>query len=458
MRFLGFLGAVFWLTSTTVLAQEQKKTLTDLIESAKTHLPILKQKAAQLNAAKAVVTDVEHSFLPQIRASAQYSFGSDNALSGVTLPFISNISISGGNRADNKLEPATGSLAVLYGEYELYNFGLNNAKRNAVNAFIDLNNSDLQREMYLIELNVAKTYFYILKNQNKLATEKQNIERYESLFDLIRAQVRSGLRPGSDTSSAKAEISKAHISYNQTLGTLNQYKVQLTYLTGINSEELLAISFEPFRNNDNSKLIVPGAVLTTNPLIDYLYKKKNIYDLNEKVIEKSFLPKIVLGASVLARGSSIQYNDNYQSLLEGFGFQRFNYVVGAAINYNLLNNLYKRDKVAIYKIQTEANDFEIQQQVETLNTATLQAENAIQTARANLLEIPNQILAAQETYSQKLAQYKSGLISLNDLRNAALLVYRAQSDEVDFQTDWFTSQLERAAATGNLDAFIQSLK
>ncbi len=455
MRFLGILGAVFWLTSTTVLAQEQKKTLTDFIESAKTHLPILKQKAAQVNVAKAVVTDVEHSFLPQIRASAQYSFGSDNSLSGSTLPFISNISISGGNRAENRLEPATGSLAVLYGEYELYNFGLNDAKRNVANAFINLNNSDLQRESYLIELSVAKTYFNILKNQNKLATEKQNIERYESLFDLIRAQVRSGLRPGSDTSAANAEISKAHISYNQTLGTLNQYKVQLTYFTGLKSDELLVMSYEKYKD---SSLITNNSSLISNPLIDYLYKKKSIFDLNEKVIEKSFSPKIVLGASVLARGSSIQYNDNYQSLLEGFGFQRFNYVIGAAINYNLLNNLYKRDKVTIYKIQAEANDFEIQQQVETLHATSLQAENAMQTARANLLEIPNQIQAAQETYSQKLAQYKSGLISLNDLRNAALLVYRAQSDEVDFQTDWYTAQLDRAAATGNLEAFIQSLK
>ncbi len=455
MKLLGIISVLLCLIANQAIAQDQKKTLTELIESAKTNLPILKLKISQVNIAKAVATDVEHSFLPQVRASAQYSFGSDNSLSGTTLPFISNISISGGNRADNKLEPATGSLAVLYGEYEVYNFGLNDAKRKAANAFIDLNSSDFQRESYLIELSVAKTYFNILKNKNKLDAEKQNIARYENLYTLIRAQVTSGLKSGSDTSSAKTEISKARIGYNQTLGILNQYKEQLAYLTGISKKDLVIDTLVSRFDINSSKTYLNEA---NNPLLDYFKMKKNIFDTNEAVIEKSFSPKIVLGASVLARGSSIQYNDNYQSLLEGFGYQRFNYVVGAAINYNLLNNLYKRDKIAINKLQIESSDFEIQQQIEALRSSTLQAENALQTAQNNLLEIPIQIQAAQESYSQKLAQYKSGLVTLFDLQNAAFVLYRAQSDEVDFQNDWHIAQLERAVATGNLIQYIQSLK
>jgi len=455
MRFFAIIVTVIWLTTSWANAQVQTKTLIELIESAKTNLPVLKQKLAQVKVARAVVTDVEHSFLPQIRASAQYSFGSDNSISGSTFPFSSTIATSGGIRADNKLEPATGSLAVLYGDYEVYNFGLNAAKRQAANAFIDLNQSDFERELYFLELNVAKAYFSFLKNQNKLNTDKQNIERYENLYELIRAQVVSGLRPGSDTSSAKAEISKARIGYNQTLGAVNQAMTQLAYFTVIDSKKLF---IDTLKTTFNGNLIAMSLDTFNNPLIDYLYKRKNIFDTNERVIEKSFSPKIIIGASVLARGSSVQYNDNYQSLLEGFGYQRFNYVLGAAVNYNLFNNLYRRDKIAINKLQMESSNLEIEQQVETLHATSLQAENALQTAQANLLEIPIQIQAAQETYSQKLAQYKSGLISLNDLRNAAFGLYRAQSDYFDFQNDWYVAQLERAAATGKLETFIQSLK
>ena len=346
MRFFAIIVTVIWLTTSWANAQVQTKTLIELIESAKTNLPVLKQKLAQVKVARAVVTDVEHSFLPQIRASAQYSFGSDNSISGSTFPFSSTIATSGGIRADNKLEPATGSLAVLYGDYEVYNFGLNAAKRQAANAFIDLNQSDFERELYFLELNVAKAYFSFLKNQNKLNTDKQNIERYENLYELIRAQVVSGLRPGSDTSSAKAEISKARIGYNQTLGAVNQAMTQLAYFTVIDSKKLF---IDTLKTTFNGNLIAMSLDTFNNPLIDYLYKRKNIFDTNERVIEKSFSPKIIIGASVLARGSSVQYNDNYQSLLEGFGYQRFNYVLGAAVNYNLFNNLYRRDKIAINK-------------------------------------------------------------------------------------------------------------
>ena len=462
MRLFGIVAGAIWFTVSFANAQVPIKTLRDLIEIAKTNLPVLKQKLAQVNVSRAAVTDVEHSFLPQVRASAQYSFGSDNSISGSTFPFSSTISTSGGIRAENKLEPATGSIAVLYGEYEVYNFGLNAARRQAANAFIDLNQSDYERELYFLEFNVAKTYFNFLKNYNKLNTDKQNIQRYENLYVLIRTQVISGLRPGSDTSSAKAEISKARIGYNQTLGAVNQTITQLAYFTGNNllSFDQLALNFEQsvFKSALDSQLIAHSSELNKNPLIEYLYKRKNIFDTNERVIEKSFSPKIILGASVLARGSSVQYNDNYQSLLEGFGYQRFNYVVGAAVNYNLLNNLYRRDKIAINKFQIESINSEIQQQVETLHATSLQAENALQTAQANLLEIPIQIQVAQETFTQKSAQYKSGLISLNDLKNSAFVLFRAQSDEIDFQNDWYVAQLERAAAKGNLETFIQSLK
>lgn len=455
MRFFGIISTVIWLTTSFGSAQAQTRTLIDLIESAKTNLPILKQKLAQVNVARAGVTDVEHSFLPQVRGSAQYSFGSDNSISGSTFPFSSTISTSGGIRAENKLEPATGSIAVLYSEYEIYNSGLNAARRQAANAFIDLNQSDFQRELYFLELNVAKTYFGYLKNNNKLNSDKQNIERYENLYVLIRAQVVSGLRPGSDTSSAKVEISKARIGYNQTLSAVNQAMTQLAYFTNLDVKKLF---IDTLKTTFNTNFVSMSVDSVNNPLVDYLNKRKNIFDINEKVIEKSFSPKIILGASVLARGSSVQYNDNYQSLLEGFGYQRFNYVIGAAVNYNLFNNLYRRDKIAINKFQIESSDLEIKQQQLVLNNAALQAENALQTAQANLLEIPIQIQAAQETFTQKLAQYRSGLISLNDLKNSAFVLFRAQSDEIEFQTDWYVAQLERAAAKGSLETFIQSLK
>ena len=100
----------------------------------------------------------------------------------------------------------------------------------------------------------------------------------------------------------------------------------------------------------------------------------------------------------------------------------------------------------------------MQQQKLALNSSALQAENALQTTKANLQELPVQLQSAQATFAQKTAQYKAGLISLIDLTNASFVLYRSQTDYIETLTDWYLAQLDKAAATGNLTQFIQTIK
>ncbi len=432
--------------------------LQKLINVSENYLPVLKQKQALMNSAKASVTDIRHSFLPQLTLSDQLNIGSDNSLAGTLLPIGINPSTSGGVRASGNMQAVTGNLGVLYGEYELMNFGLNSAKIKTAETYVDLQQSDLQRERYLVQLQVSKLYFSALKTEYRLETDKQNVNRYDSIFNVIKALTVSGLRAGSDSSLAKAELSKARITYNQTLGSLNQVKEQLAYYTGLPAAKILIDSLA------NSFIVhtpIPVNMLPdtlANPLIDYYIRKRNIFLSYNNLIRKTYLPKIILAGSTWARGSSIQFNDDYKSFGTGLGYQRFNYSVGIAFTYNLFNGLYKKDKLTINKFETEASDFELQQQRVALNSASLQADNALLTTQANLTELPIQLQSALDTYHQKLAQYKAGIISLIDLTNASFVLYRSQTDYIETLSDWYLAQLDKAVATGNLTQFIQTIK
>jgi hypothetical protein len=59
---------------------------------------------------------------------------------------------------------------------------------------------------------------------------------------------------------------------------------------------------------------------------------------------------------------------------------------------------------------------------------------------------------------QKSAQYKAGIINLVDLTNAGYVLYRAQSEYVQAVSDWLLANLDKAAANGNLDLFIQIIQ
>ncbi len=431
-------------------------TLQQLIDAAEQYVPTLKQKQALVDASKASLTDVKHSFLPQVKLSEQLNMGSNNSMAGTFFTFGITPSTSAGIRATNDYSPVTGNVAVAYSEYALMNFGLNNAKLNNAKAVIGLQEADLKKEGYFLQLEIARLYFNLLKYQYRLNADKQNTDRYQTVFSIIHVLTSSGIKPGADSSLAKAELSKARINYNQTVGKIAQLKQQLSYLTGVSDQK---ISIDTLR--DKAVYMDMPSIATKeqgNPLIDYYAKKRDAYFANENLIRKAYLPKVILASAVWARGSSIQYNDNFKSLSTGLGYQRFNYAVGVAVTYNLFNGMYRKDKLLINRYQIQASEFELQQQKLALGSAALQADNVLATTKANLLELPVQLSSAQAVFNQKTAQYKAGLISLIDVTNASFVLYRSQTDYIETISDWYLAQLDKAASTGTLTQFIQTIK
>jgi outer membrane protein TolC len=433
-------------------------SLQDLIRKSTDYLPFLKQKQAQVQAANAAVTDVRHSFIPNVRFGEQLNIGSDNSLAGTYFTFGITPSTSSGVRSSNVMDAATGNLAVVYGEYELYNFGLNQAKLGLANSLVGLSEADRQKELYYIQQQVARLYFTILKNQYRLQADAENIQRYEQIFSVIHALTVSGLKAGADSSQALAELSRTRISYNQTKGNIANLKTQLAFFTGLTPDQLVIDTLAS--GSIHQPPVLQDFTMDTlnHPLLKYYEEQRSFLQNNDLLIRKSYLPKIMLAGATWARGSSIQYNDQYKSLATGLGYQRFNYGLGVAFTYNLFNGLYKKDKLAINRFQIEASEDALQQQRVGLMTAETQADNALQTTEANLQEIPIQLQAAKDTYAQKLAQYRAGIISLIDLTNASFVLYRSQTDFIETLNDWYLAQLDKAAATGNLLTFIQTVK
>ncbi len=446
------------ILSSNVFAQTKKYSLSSLILSAHSYQPVLMQKKALIESSKAFITDTKHSFLPQVKFGEQLDLGSANSVAGSFFTLGITPSTSGGIREANIGQPITSNVAVIYSEYELENFGLNQAKLNTASSYLKLAETDLKKEQYFLDFNIAKLYLNILRNQYRLGADRQNIDRYQSVFKVIQALTVAGIKPGADSSLAKAELSKTKISFNQTLGIVNQLKEQLAYLTGIpgNSISVDSLPINPMNKIPTASDFSMDSI--NNPLVDFYAKKRDIYVANQRLISKTYLPKILLAGSSWARGSSIQYNDQYKSLSTGLGYQRFNYAVGVAFVYNLFNGITKRDKLAINRYQLLASEYDLQQQKLFLQLTSNQADNALQTTLANLTELPVQFQSAQDTYQQKMAQYKAGIISLIDLTNASFVLYRSQTDYIETLYDWYMSQLDKATATGNLTQFIQTIK
>ncbi|HVU85636.1 MAG TPA: TolC family protein [Puia sp.] len=451
-------GLLFLLSPFSLFAQPPVYSLSRLVDSALHHYPLILQKQALLNSAEAAVTDARHSFLPSLQANEQINLGTDNSIPGSYVSYGIIPSSSSGIRDENNFRAAGGNIAILSAQYDLVDFGYRRAYIESAKSRANLFGADREKEIYSLKIQAARLYFNLLKNEFRLEVNRQNVERYENIFSVIRALTLAGLKPGSDSSLAKAELSKSRIVYNQTGGQIRQIKEQLSFLTGIPAAGLeIDTTAKTYIHLRPQLVQLPGDG-SPNPFLDYYEQQKKSLLAQEKLAGRTYLPKILLTASGWARGSGISYDDSYHSLPQGLGYQRFNYLAGLSFQYDLFNGIHKHDKLQIYRFRTTAGDEALQQERLALNAAYRQAENALQTARANLDELPVQLGSAENVYHQKLAQYKAGIINLVDLTNAAFVLDRSQNDYIETLTDWYLARLDKSWALGKLDPFINSIK
>ena len=266
-----------------------------------------------------VLPDARHAFLPTSYLGDEASVGTDNSLPGSYISFGIIPSTSSGVRSANTYQSAIGNIGFLYNQYELLDFGLKKATVRNAEAFTDLSKADLERERYLVKWEVGKLYLEILKNEFQLGIDSENVSRYETLYKVIEAVTRSGIKPGADSALAMAELSRTRITYNQTEGEIRQLQQQLSYLTGIP-----AINVNIDTSRTQGYLSTAGVLVqihdtaaSLNPLTDYYDKQKLLYLQTEDLVSKSFLPRVLLTAVVWGRGSSIDYQDNYKSMATG---------------------------------------------------------------------------------------------------------------------------------------------
>lgn len=460
-------GILLLLPMLSLFAQSsgQSYTLPALIDSAQRHLPVLLQKKALIEANRAAVRDARDAYLPSSYLGDELLVGTDNAVPGSYYSFGLIPSVTSGVNSANNSQAAGGNIGFLTNQYDLINFGLKKATVRQAQAGLSLSQADLARETYLLKWQVGKVFLAIRKYQFQMGIDSQNVQRYQTMFTVIEATTKAGIKPGADSALAMAELSGARTLYNNTYGQMRQLYAQLSYMTGIPISGILVDTSGTQSNLANPGISgVPYSMPLTdsgaagNPLTDYYLKQREVYVKTEDLVKKSFLPHILLTGMVWARGSSINYQDQYKSIGDGLGYDRFNYLAGLTFQYNLFNVVHRRDKAAIYHNQMLASDYDLQQQQLSLQNVGAKAEEGIQTALRNLNEIPIQIKAADDAYNQKTAQYKAGIINLVDLTNASYVLYRSQSEYVETVSEWLLSNLDKAAANGNLDLFIQSIK
>ncbi|MFI5163922.1 MAG: TolC family protein, partial [Bacteroidia bacterium] len=442
-------------------AQTSKKIgLKQAIDSSLKNHPALKAKQFEVESANAAVRDAKHQVLPALKIHDQVDVGTANSLAGSSFPMGIIPSISGGISTENNSNLFSGNIGVAYLEHELYNFGLNSARIASARSLANSSKADYDATSYSLQFHIGQLYFDLLRYRLLNNIQQKNIERYRVLYNYIKAYTGSGIKAGVDSSVANAEVSKAKIQYIQTLEVYNKLKSEFTYYAGLKNRDFeidtgLYHLSDAIINQLQAKVSV-DSVSSSNPVLAYYNSRWEYAMAQEKLIKKSYLPKIYLVGGGWMRGSSISPTDAYGDLSSGLNYSRYNYMAGLAFTYNIVDIVHQKDKAAIQYFHAEAEHEEMNEQKLLLENQLQRADIAIQAALAREKEIPIQLRAAQNAFSQKSAQYNAGLANITELTDASYLLYRAETDAVEAQTDLLNTLLQKAVTNNTLNTFLSN--
>ena len=454
-----FVALLVWGMPTSA----QELSLNKAIDMALQHYPSILARQSRIYAGQASVTETRHQRLPSLNLFEQIDAGTSNNLgsayfSAGIVPSISGVSA----RPENIGTVSSGNIGVAYLQWQVTNFGGFNAAVQEARSELHIDSMDLQREKFYISSILLQSYLDLMRMYELTGVQWENLQRADTIRMAIRNYVISGLRPGVDSSLAAAEYAKAYLDYLDVKNRLQHARVQIALLTGLDTSAI-----GPDLLNDS--LLVgtidtlgqtPAALYSVNhPYLDYSHSIYENGQAQERLIRKSYLPKVYfLGAGWL-KGSSINTNGTLdKDLYSGLGFTRSNYLGGLGITYDLFNSRREKDRLHVQQFHTEEALHNYEQQQLTLNNAALQASVDLGTAISKFHEIPIQLNAARDAYAQRLTQYNAGLSNIIDLTNALYVLNRAQTDLINTRSGVWSAIVQRAYAAGSIQQLLSTLK
>ncbi|WP_343522296.1 TolC family protein [Pedobacter sp.] len=440
-------------------ASQKPIGIVDLIDHVTAFSPSLAADSTAVNIRAAQLNETLANALPNLKLNYQLDLGSNNNVAGPYMAFGIVPSNSRGVRTESNTKAALANLGIISLDWEVYNFGAYKAQNAVAKSELVTERSRFAQRRYQVRAVAIDDYLSLLKLQDMLSIQQQNIRRNEQIGRSILSLARSGVRPGVDTSIAGAELSKSRLNYIEMDNTYKQVQLDIAAISGLNPERIVADSTILDRLKSlEVNLSVNLTDSSSHPLLDF-YKNNYLSSMEkEKLVRKAYNPKINLQAAAWSRGSSIDANDNFNSLSNGLEWQRENYLVGVGISYNLFDLRRRQLKLKTQKANSNFYLKELEQERLMLSNAALQASLEINTAHKRLDEIPNQLKAAAAGYRQKLSLYKNGLTDIIELNAALTILYRAETDFVNAKYLYIRALFQKAIATNQVDSLLNALK
>lgn len=436
------------LSHAQVPAAGRPLSLKEALELARTQAPHLQAKAYQVQAAGADIAQTKTQRLPSVRLSGQVSYGSTNAVAGTMLPVGTIIPSSGSLSGVNSYNAVFGSMGTALAEWSPVTFGQYPAQRARAEAARGYAQADAENELFTQQLRVAQTYLDLLATQSLRRVREQDVRRVAVLNKTITRLALHGLRPGVDSTLARATAAQSQLALIAAREQEADRQARLSTLLG-----QPGATWQPdtLYNQTLPPTLAPPAA--THPTLGLQQRAVELGQARETVIRRQYRPRLSLLGATWGRGSGLGYNGSTDYGLGGATPTRFNYAVGVGVVFDLLDWPRVQAQAKAENLRTQGLQAEYRQQQLELSNQAMLAQQRLQLAAERARQAPLQLTAARQAYRQKLALYNAGLATVVDLTQALYGLQQAEQDQVLTANAAWQAVLLQTAAAGDFSFF-----
>ena len=450
---------LFLLSCVAGFAQ-QPLTLRQALETALNNYPSIKAKTNYIKASAASTREAKREALPNLVVSGQQDYGTVNGQNGPLYSFGYAVASSGIPQNSQNWQAAFGALYLTNINWDFFAFGKARQRVKAAESYLNRDVLDREQELFEQQVRVASAYLNLLAAQRLTRSEQFNLDRTDTLKNVVTVRAKNGLIAGVDSSLANAEVSNARTALTNAKDAEQERESQLAQLMGIPEGhftlDTVFITKMPSAFSDT--------ITAIHPLLKYYNSRISVSDAELRYINTLKYPVFSVFGVFQTRGSgfSFDYITNHsgynKSYLDGISPDRVNYLIGVGLTWNITSLARVKQQALSQSYISKALMDEYDLVSLQLKSQQLLAEKKIINAISNYKEAPIQVRAASDAFNQKSVLYKNGLTDIIDVTQTLYTLNRAETNRDIAYSNVWQSLLLKAASTGDFDLFIKAVR
>jgi outer membrane protein len=379
------------------------------------------------NAASSRLTQTEAGFLPHVTGTVTYT----RLDPVVQLPFNGELL---------QFAPNNNFDAHLTAQYELLDFGKREASTNLSRSQVQTAQDNIIVARRDLSFSAAQVYFNILFMRESIRVQDQQIASLVAHRNDMQKRVEAGVSTKFDVTTTDVRITQAQNTKLDLQNQLRNQQVQLARLLHKPSQADIPVkgrlSYEPQPVNLEAEL---AKAAENRPEVKLARDAEQTADLQAKLVDKSNLPSLGVGAQVGGKNGYILPNINRV---------RFNTVGVAQLSLPIYDGGLTKKKRVEAVANYRASQAKTQDTQEQIRADVRQAANNMEFSQARYDNAIQQVNQATDALNRAQGRYRYGVGQNLDVLDAETQLSQARLARAQAMYNYTLGQYQLRRATG----------